>query len=104
MTRARPRIELQELLEKILGNKNVYFQPPESMRLHYPCIVYDRNTYAPIFANNETYLRRTRYTLRLITKDPDTPFAEALEDIPYCSHTRNYIADNLYHDIYDLYW
>ena len=104
MTKARPRTELQKLLEDILGSEYVYFQPPVSMQLHYPCIVYERNTYVPRFANNETYIRRTRFTIKLITKDPDSPFAEALEDIPYCSHTRNYIVDNLVHDIYDLYW
>ena len=103
-TMIRPRTELQSLLESILGSTNVYFQPPPSFKLHYPCIVYDRNTYASVFANNDSYLRRTRYSLTLIDKNPDSTFVSALADIPYCRHTRSYIADNLNHDVYDLYW
>ena len=100
----RPRTELQTLLETILGNDHVYFQPPPSLKLKYPCIVYDRNTFSSNFANNDSYLRRTRYSLTLIDKNPDSTFITAIADIPYCRHTRSYIADNLNHDTYDLYW
>jgi len=30
------RLELQNLLENILGSRNVYFQPPENLKLNYP--------------------------------------------------------------------
>lgn len=102
--KTRTRTELQEVLEGILGSSNVYFQPPASLKLVYPCIVYSRNTYDSVFANNDSYLRRTRYSIVLIDKNPDSQFAEPIADIPYCKHTRNYIADNLNHDVYDLYW
>lgn len=102
--KTRTRTELQTLLEEILGRPNVYFQPPENLKLAYPCIVYSRNTYDSVFANNDSYLRRTRYSVTLIDKNPDSQFSEAIADIPYCRHTRNYIADNLNHDVYDLYW
>ena len=36
----KTRLELDEELVKILGSKNVYFQPPESLKLNYPAIVY----------------------------------------------------------------
>lgn len=103
-TITRPRTELQELLEQIMESENVYFQPPENKRLSYPCIVYSRNTYSSVFADNQSYIRRTRYSLILIDKNPDSCFAEKLADIPYCAHTRSYISDNLNHDVYDLYW
>lgn len=103
-TKMRPRAELQELFESILGSDHVYFQPPENKKLSYPCIVYTRNTYDSIFANNQSYIRRTRYSVTLIDKNPDSCFAEKIAEIPYCKHTRNFIADNLNHDVYDLYW
>lgn len=98
----RPRTDLQTLLESIVPN--VYFKPPPSFKLKYPCVVYDRNTYSSTFANNDSYLRRTRYTLTLIDKNPDSIYINFIADIPYCQHTRSYIADNLNHDVYDLYW
>ena len=40
---AKTREELHELLVSVLGSRNVYFQPPESIRMQYPAIVYARN-------------------------------------------------------------
>ena len=37
------RTELQTLLEEILGSKNVYFQPPDTVSMKYPAIVYSLN-------------------------------------------------------------
>lgn len=100
----RARTELQTLLESVLGNDRVYFQPPESMKLKYPCIVYSRNTFRPTFANNDIYINRTRYTIILIDKNPDSKYVNPLEELQYCSHSRNYVADGLNHDVFDIYW
>lgn len=101
---SRPRTDLQTLLETILGSRNVYFQPPANFKLTYPCIVYTRNKLVPVHADNKTYLHRKRYSLTLIDKNPDSAFVDAIDDIPYCSHTRHFVADNMNHDVYDLYW
>lgn len=34
------RVDLHRKFEIALGSKNVYFQPPESVKLKYPCIIY----------------------------------------------------------------
>lgn len=34
------RLNLQTFLEEILESRNVYFQPPESVKMKYPAIVY----------------------------------------------------------------
>ena len=34
------RLELQTKLENLIQSRNVYFQPPASVRLVYPCVVY----------------------------------------------------------------
>ena len=36
------RLELQTKFENILGSRNVYFQPPASVQMRYPAIVYSR--------------------------------------------------------------
>ena len=34
------RLELQDTLETILESRNVYFNPPESIKMNYPAIIY----------------------------------------------------------------
>ena len=49
------RLQLQSKLEEVIGSRNVYFQPPETMRLEYPCIVYFKNALPVNYANNKIY-------------------------------------------------
>ena len=36
------RLELDADLRALLGSTNVYFQPPETKKLKYPCFIYER--------------------------------------------------------------
>jgi len=45
-----PRLELQEVLESLLGSRNVYFQPPLNLKMNYPCIIYKRDDAETEFA------------------------------------------------------
>ena len=38
---ANGRIAFDEILRGIIGNGNVYFQPPESVKIKYDCIIYE---------------------------------------------------------------
>ena len=98
----RPRTELQSRLEEIVPN--VYFQPPPNYKMTYPCIRYSRSRILPTFADNKPYIERTRYTLYLIDKNPDSIYLDAIAALPYCTHTRNYVADNLNHDVFEIEW
>ena len=66
------RLELQSELEKILGSRNVYFQPPSSLKIKYPAIVYSRNSIDNNFANNSVYKQDVSYMLTVIYTDPDS--------------------------------
>lgn len=101
---AKPRIELQALLEKLLGSRNVYFQPPESVKLKYPCIVYERSGILTDLADNRIYCSRKRYAVTVIDKDPDSKIPDKLQDLDYCDFDRHFTADNLNHDIFTLYF
>ena len=72
------RVELQSLLEELLGSKNVYYQPPESVKM--------------------------QYDLTVIAKRPDHPVIKKLLALPYCSYDRHYVADNLNHDVLTIYY
>lgn len=97
------RVQLQRNLEALLGSRNVYFQPPTGTKLNYPCIVYSLATANDVHADNHIYRRLYRYTLVYITKDPDDPRRDTIDDLQYCSFDRTVVNDNLYHFYYTIY-
>lgn len=98
------RLELQILLEALLGSRNVYFQPPPSKALVYPCIVYNREAVDTKHANNKPYGRKTRYQVTVIDRNPDSDLHEKVGALPMSSYDRFYTADNLNHDVYNLFF
>jgi hypothetical protein len=99
-----PRLDLQTLLVGLLGSTNVYFQPPSSKQIEYPCIVYRRDHARTEFADNEPYKRRKRYQVTIIDADPDSDIPDKVSALPLCSFERFFTADNLNHDIYNLFF
>lgn len=98
------RLELQKLLEHILGSKNVYFQPPESLKIKYPCIVYQFDNYSTDNADDILYREKKRYTITFIDKNPDSCIPDVLHKLEYCYFDRFYISSNLNHYIFRLYF
>lgn len=99
------RIELQQKLEAVLGSRNVYFQPPEILKIKYPAIIYDLADIETVKANNRKYLYNKRYTVTLIHHDADTDLVEKmLESFTYIDFDRNYSTNNLHHFVFDLFY
>lgn len=98
------RLELDAILRRILGNNNTYFEPPTSVTMHYPCIRYSRSHIDARFADNKPYLKHKRYELILIYEDADSDLPEKLMDEITVSHDRHYVADNLHHDVFSMYF
>lgn len=98
------RLDLQTELEKILGSRNVYFQPPSSVQMKYPAIVYSRKDIEKRSADNVAYRKLPSYELILIDKNPDSKFIDPILELSYCSFDRHYEADNLNHDVFTLYY
>lgn len=99
-----PRVKLQELLEELIGSSNVYFQPPANIKMNYPCIVYKRDYIWQEYADNSPYSNTKRYLLSYIDRNPDSNMVDKLANLPLCNFNRNYVADNLNHDVFDLYF
>ena len=97
------RLDLQTAFEDILGSRNVYFQPPASVRMQYPAIVYSRKNIETTFASDGGYIQAPSYEVTLIDKNPDSRFIEEIMTLPYCSFDRHYVADNLNHDVFTIY-
>lgn len=98
------RLELQTKLEGLLGNKNVYYQPPESLKMEYPCIRYSRSDIESTHADNISYSKHTRYEIIVIDKRPDNAVVERLLNLQYASFDRHYVSNNLHHDVISLYF
>lgn len=99
------RLELHEELCAVLGTGNVYFNPPESVRMQYDAIRYELAGKDIKRANNRIYLNTNQYDGVFITRDPDTTLPDdILNHFEMCSFGRPYIADNLYHYPFTLYY
>lgn len=97
------RLTLHEILCEVLGSRNVYFQPPENLKMSYPAIVYSRDDLEDTSANNSAYIRKTGYMVTLIDRDPDNGALDLLRGLPYCRFDRHYTSDNLNHDVFTIY-
>lgn len=94
--------ELHPLLLDI--TPNVYFQPPPNVKMVYPCIVYRRDDEQVDHADNVPYLRKKKYQLTVIDRDPDSDLPDQVGALPLCVFDRFFAADNLNHDVYNLFF
>ena len=102
---SQPRIELHNILVDVVGSRNVYFQPPESTKLKYPCVVYQMQSMANRHADNQIYKSMKQYQVTYIDKDPDAEFVDKiLERLPYIRYDRFFISDNLNHWVFTVYF
>lgn len=98
------RLELQTMLEELLGSQEVYFQPPASVRMQYPAIVYSRYNIDNAHADDEVYKQSLEYEVIVIDPDPDSEIVMRVSRLPRCKHERHYTADGLNHDAFKLYY
>lgn len=99
-----PRLDLQTLLETLLGNENVYFQPPNNIHMNYPCIIYQYDDYSVKYADNGPYNRQARFQVTVIDRDPDSLIPDKIAELPLCSFDRFFTADNLNHNVFNLFF
>src|SRR3954470_5765413 len=96
------REQLQARLELICPN--VYFQPPSNITMQFPCIVYKRSAEDVRYANNRRFDEYLQYEVTVIDRDPESPILGSVRDLPLCRYERFFAADDLNHDVFNLYW
>lgn len=96
------RLDLHKLLCDVLGTNNVYFKPPSTVRMEYPCIRYERSKIFTKSANNRPYWHGKQYTVTLMYRDPDSLLPDLIAELPGCKHDRHYSVDQLYHDVFTI--
>ena len=72
--------------------------------MSYPAIVYKRDYALSEFAGNLPYRHTKRYQVTVIDKNPDSMIPDKVAELPMCSFVRHFTADNLNHDIYNVYF
>lgn len=97
------RLQLQTLLES-QGAKKVYFQPPPTLTMEYPAIVYVRDNIQSNHAGNLPYFQEDRYLLTVIDRNPDSDIPGAIARLPKCSFERGFRADQLNHSVFNIYF
>lgn len=99
------RLELQQKLEEVVGSKNVYFQPPPTFKMEYPCVIYKLLSYDVKRADNIAYNIKKRYNVLVVDKDPETELPDKImEAFNQCYFDRFYAADGLNHYSMSLYF
>lgn len=98
------RLELHDVLKAILGSENVYFKEPPTVQMQYPCIVYRRSGIDIKHADNKPYSHAISYQVTVITDDPDDETHLKVGMLPTARYDRNYTADKLNHDVYNLFF
>lgn len=98
------RIKIHNILVNTLGSNNVYYDPPETLKLKYPCIVYSLDRAVNRRANDELYNVRERYQVTFIDHNPDSNIPDEIVKLRMCSLDRTYKTEGLCHFVFTLYY
>jgi hypothetical protein len=98
------RLDLQDILEALLGTNKVYFQPPANVQMVYPCIVYKQEDLDTTFADNKPYRLTKRYLVTVIDPDPDSLIPDKVSALSMCTMQRAYPVASLNHYAFVLYF
>lgn len=100
------RVDLQMRFKDLLGPAvMVKFQPPPSYKLCYPALIYEQSNGKTTFADNWPYTFERKYSVVYITRDPDDVNVKRIAtSFPKCVMDRSYIADNLNHYVFTLFY
>ena len=104
------RLELHDILCEIVnitepdGDRHVYFQPPESIKMKYPAIRYSLSNIGNRFANDSVYNQSNSYEVIVIDKNPDSEIVDKISKLVFCRFNRSYVADNINHFAFTIYY
>lgn len=98
------REELNEIFVEALGSRNVYYQPPENLLMEYDAIRYSQTTPRVRYADNAKYSKMKCYDGMVISREPDPEVVDKLDALSYCSFSKPYTAENLYHYPFTIYY
>lgn len=72
--------------------------------MEYPCIVYHKEPGSTEYADNRPYTYEQQYEVKLISEDPDSVIFDKLKWFPKSRHSTDYVADNLNHSVFAIFF
>lgn len=98
----RSRMEVHEYLKELSGyGEHVYFNPPETVKMNYPCIVYNVANLGSRHADNVPYFRYDTYTVtHIYPRISQADLNNKLAETSGFTFDRHYYTGNLYHDVF----
>lgn len=99
------RLRFRDELASLLENGKCYYQPPESVKMEYPCFVYERARFHQLRADNKRYRSIPCWSVTLIVKSPQDAFiTKVLDRFQMASFDRSFTTDNLNHYAFTIYY
>lgn len=96
------RMDLHEKLVEALGSEEVYYQPPENVKMQYPSIVYAMDSLPTRYADDLPYMKTKVYTVTFISRNPVDPIFDRISEIRSCRFDRHFVSDNLHHNVFTI--
>lgn len=101
------RMDLQNQLEDCMTaagcEPHVYFQPPEGLKMIFPCIVYGRSKMDIEYASGLPYSYAWRDMVTVIDRNPESKIVDEVAKLPKMRHDRVFTSQNLYHTVFMVY-
>ncbi len=97
-------LENATFIEDGVTKYKTYFQPPETVRLQYPCIIYQVKTGDTEYADNDPYRFTKQYEIIVIDPNPDSVIPYHVAMLRTSRMDRAYTSNNLNHWTFNLYY
>lgn len=98
------RLHLRDLLIRVMEDAgeepNLYYQPPESIHLNYPCIIYQLKGLDSTYANDNPYIQKVSFEATYITRSSTSSVITNLGKLSCSKFDRYFVTDNLHHYVY----
>lgn len=98
------RLKLHSILEEAMlsagEEPHLYYQPPENVKLVYPCIIYQLASFTSRYADNLPYHQYVHFDVTYITRSPKSYVPVELVKTMNFNFDRYFVADNLHHYAY----
>ena len=99
------RLKFRNDLSDVMGDCNLYFQPPNGTKLTYPCAIYKLQNININNADDRVYKNLKSYQVTIIDRDPDSIFPDAMfEKFRRIRFDRFFTNDNLNHYVFTIFY
>lgn len=93
------RLKVYDILSEFA--ENVYYNPPEGVKMQYPCIIYALQAKPDNSADNLPYFMNETYQITYIHRSvEEESVSDRMARTKGFSFDRSFRSDNLYHDVF----